>query len=211
MISGAMSSTKGAEQNLILTLPPELREKIYDFALAASPPPTTVIGAKRISTKVAVPSLTLASRQLRHDVLPSFFELQKLDMYLCLDTHLRQCKKQLDLWTSMDIAFGEVRFIGKDRWNDDHWRVCVRCIGPSDAAVGGLVVEATSGNGATRPPLAATVLREIEDQVRSFLAARPGGTRWLKVQNVRDIGQMLLEGAVERAPPEARWLTHWEL
>lgn len=73
------------------------------------------------------------------------------------------------------------------------------------------MVEATSGNGATRPPLAATVLREIEDQVRSLLAARQGRKLVLQVQDVRDIAQRLLEGVVERTPPEPRWLTHWEL
>lgn len=206
-----MSGTKVVDQSLLWRLPLELREKTYDFAFAASLPPTIIIGARRLQMKVTVPSLAVVCRQFRQEVLPRFFEHQSLAIYLCLDTHLRQCKKQLDLWASMDIAFGQVLFIGKDRWNDDHWRVRVRCPGSSDVTGGGLVVEATSGNGATRPPLAATVLREIEDQVRSLLATRQGRKLVLQVQDVRDIAQRLLEGVVERTPPEPRWLTDWEL
>jgi len=206
-----MSAADGTEQSLLLTLPPELREKIYDFLLAVSPPPTVVVGARRLKPKITVPTLAIACRQLYQEVLPRFFELQKVDLYLCMDLQLRQCKKQLDHWESTNIAFGRVLFIGKDEWNDGHWGVQVRCPRSLNAAKGEFTVEATSDRGAKKGPLDATVLRGMEDRVRTLLATRQEPERLLDVQAIRDVAWTLLESAVQRTPQEQRWLETWDL
>lgn len=201
-----MSGSGSAERSLLLTLPLELREQIIDDVLTAPPPPTVIIGQRRFCPKITVPALAISCRQLYQEVLPHFFARQKLDMYLCMDFQLSVCKKQLDHWGSMNIAFGQACFIGKDEWNDGHWRVHVRC---PRSLEGGHIVHATSPRGRTKGPLSGAVLRGMEAQVSALMASRDVEAKLLDVRAVREIARMLLDGATRRTPREQRWTVHW--
>ncbi|KAK4503289.1 hypothetical protein PRZ48_006717 [Zasmidium cellare] len=79
-------------ESRFMNLPPELRNRIYEFAVIDSKPidlvepdPTRKSRCRR-SNKTVQPPLTLVCRQLRHEVLPIFYALNTFKVTVCANT-----------------------------------------------------------------------------------------------------------------------------
>lgn len=96
----------------ILSLPPELRELIYYYAMAPLPPIDTA-AIPGTPNRVVIPAIAQVSRLLRKEALSVFYRHRPVEISLHCDENVRRALKWAKAWDGHSKGFATVVFTGR--------------------------------------------------------------------------------------------------